>query len=315
MNLAHPPVVGDVAFWVFAVGAVVSGWRVFETDSMVRATFLLLTSFLNVGAILLLLGGAYLGVALLFMMTVEMTVMAIFMVAFMMNPAGLNPMNMVHQPRVAAAVGWLVFAVGVVVAARRRLPGSSAPSGAPGDRGARHRVDGPFDARVRDRRCRRSSRPWSGRDPVEPAQSLRRRRRRRRIVAAFARAGRAGVPGRGPARSPRRRRRPPSHGARVSLPAVLIVAAALVGLGIWGALAQQSIVMLLMGIELMVNGVMLAAAGFWAYAAGGTPKGQLLVVVALVVMAVEMAVGFAIVVALYRARQIDMTDDLDSMSH
>ena len=100
----------------------------------------------------------------------------------------------------------------------------------------------------------------------------------------------------------------------MSLPAVLIVAAALVGLGIWGALAQQSIVMLLMGIELMVNGIMLAAAGFWAYAGGGTPKGQLLVVVALVVMAVEMAVGFAIVVALYRARQIDMTDDLDSMS-
>jgi NADH:ubiquinone oxidoreductase subunit 6 (subunit J) len=116
MNLAHPPVVGDVAFWVFAVAAVVSGWRVFETDSMVRASFLLLASFLNVGGIMLLLGGAYLGVALLFMMTVEMTVMAIFMVAFMMNPAGLNPMNMVHQPRIASAAGWLAFAAGVAVA-------------------------------------------------------------------------------------------------------------------------------------------------------------------------------------------------------
>jgi NAD(P)H-quinone oxidoreductase subunit 4L len=101
----------------------------------------------------------------------------------------------------------------------------------------------------------------------------------------------------------------------MSLTAVLIVAAALVGLGVRGALAQQSIVMLLMGIELMVNGAMLAAAGFWAYAAGGAPKGQMLVIVALVVMAVEMVIGFAIVVALYRARRIDMTDDLDSMRH
>ncbi len=122
MNVAHPSVVVHVAFWVFAIAAIGSGWRVFRTDSMVRATFLLLVSFLNVGAILLLLGGAYLGIALLFMMTVEMTVMAIFMVAFMMNPAGLNPMNMVHQERVAAVAGWLLFAGGTVVAAWGRFP-------------------------------------------------------------------------------------------------------------------------------------------------------------------------------------------------
>jgi NADH-quinone oxidoreductase subunit J len=122
MNLTHPSLVVHVAFWVFAAAAVASGWRVFRTDSMVRATFLLLASFLNVGAILLLLGGAYLGIALLFMMTVEMTVMAVFMVAFMMNPAGLNPMNMVHQPRIAAAAGWLIFAGGVAVAVGGRFP-------------------------------------------------------------------------------------------------------------------------------------------------------------------------------------------------
>lgn len=122
MSLTEPSLTVHVAFWVFALAAVGSGWRVFCTDSMVRATFLLLASFLNVGAILLLLGGAYLGVALLFMMTVEMAVMAIFMVAFMMNPAGLNPMNMVHQPRLAAAAGWLIFAGGIAVAGWGRFP-------------------------------------------------------------------------------------------------------------------------------------------------------------------------------------------------
>lgn len=101
----------------------------------------------------------------------------------------------------------------------------------------------------------------------------------------------------------------------MNLTGVLIVASALLGLGLWGALGQQSIVMLLMGIELMINGVMLGAGGLWAFAAGGTPKGQLLVVIALAVMAVEMAIGFAIVVAVYRARQVDMTEGLDSMGH
>lgn len=122
LDVAHPTLVVDVGFWVFAVAAVVSGWRVFRTDSMVRATFLLLGSFLNVGAILLLLGGAYLGVALLFMMTVEMAVMAVFMVAFMMNPAGLNPMDMVHQPRLAAAAGAVLFTGGVAVAVWGEFP-------------------------------------------------------------------------------------------------------------------------------------------------------------------------------------------------
>lgn len=100
----------------------------------------------------------------------------------------------------------------------------------------------------------------------------------------------------------------------MTLTAVLLVAAALLGLGLWGALGQQSIVMLLMGIELMINGILLAAGGLWAYAAGGDPKGQLLVIIGMVVMAVEMAVGLAIVVAVYRARQVDMTEGLDSMA-
>lgn len=94
---------------------------------------------------------------------------------------------------------------------------------------------------------------------------------------------------------------------------VLVVAAALVGLGLYGALSQQSFVMLLMGIELMLNGVMLAAGGLWAYAGGGDPKGQLLVVVVLAVMGIEMVAGFALVVAVYRARQIDTTDGLDTL--
>jgi NADH-quinone oxidoreductase subunit J len=106
----------DFAFFVLAAIAVLAGWRVFQTDSMVRASFLLLVSFIAVAAIMLLLAAPYIGVATIFMMAVEMMAMALFMVAFMMNPAGLNPMMMVHQQRLAIAAGVAAFA-GLTVAA------------------------------------------------------------------------------------------------------------------------------------------------------------------------------------------------------
>ena len=99
----------------------------------------------------------------------------------------------------------------------------------------------------------------------------------------------------------------------MSLATILVVAGALIGIGVWGALAQQTFVMVMMGIELMVNGTILAAAGFWADSAGGGPEGQVLVIVAMAVMAVEMAIGFALVAAVYRRRQVDMTEGIGSL--
>ncbi len=96
--------------------------------------------------------------------------------------------------------------------------------------------------------------------------------------------------------------------AEVVLQIVLTVAAALVGVGLFGALSQQSIVMVMMGLELVLNGVLLAGAAARYFLAPDLPDAQVLVVVALVVMAVEMATGFAVTVAIYRARQVDMTD-------
>jgi len=101
----------------------------------------------------------------------------------------------------------------------------------------------------------------------------------------------------------------------MTLSSVLLVAGALIGIGVYGVLSQQSFVMLMMGLELMINGVLLAAIGAWAFAAGGEPKGQLLAVVALAVMAIEMAIGFALVVAVYRKRRIDVTEDLATLRH
>jgi NAD(P)H-quinone oxidoreductase subunit 4L len=95
----------------------------------------------------------------------------------------------------------------------------------------------------------------------------------------------------------------------VTLELFLLVAVALFSIGLYGALSQQSIVMLMMGLELMLNGVILATAAFWYFLSPGGTDGQVLIVVVMTAMAIEMAVGFAVVTALYRVRQVDMTDD------
>ncbi|MEZ5651540.1 MAG: NADH-quinone oxidoreductase subunit J [Burkholderiaceae bacterium] len=102
--------------------AALSGWLVFRVDSMVRATMALLLSFVAVGAIAFVLGAGYIGASTWFMMIVEMLVMAVFMVMFMMNPAGLNPMSMVHQQRLAALTAVLAFIAMTVAIVTSDLP-------------------------------------------------------------------------------------------------------------------------------------------------------------------------------------------------
>jgi NAD(P)H-quinone oxidoreductase subunit 4L len=94
----------------------------------------------------------------------------------------------------------------------------------------------------------------------------------------------------------------------MSLELFLLLAAALFSIGLFGALTQQSIVMLMMGLELMLGGIIVGAAAVWHCIAPTAADGQVLVVLAVTVMAVEMAIGFAVVTALFRAREVDMTD-------
>lgn len=94
----------------------------------------------------------------------------------------------------------------------------------------------------------------------------------------------------------------------MTLELFLVVASGLVSVGLFGALSQQSIVMLMMGLELMANGVLLAAGAFWWFTSPSSADGQVLLLVVLVVMAVEMAMGFAVATAIFRARDVDMTD-------
>ena len=91
---------------------------------------------------------------------------------------------------------------------------------------------------------------------------------------------------------------------------LLVIAAAIFGIGVYGALSQQSFVMIMMGLELMLNSAVLVVITFWWGTTGGNPSGQLLVIVILAVMAIEAAIGFALVTAVYRSRKADITEKL-----
>jgi len=108
----------DTAFVVLAVGSVPAAVGVFVANSMARATWFLLASFLGVAGVLLLLGGSFLGAILVLMVLGEMTIMVIFMLTLMgMNGSGLMAMSMVHNRRgswVIAAGTFVLLAAGIL---------------------------------------------------------------------------------------------------------------------------------------------------------------------------------------------------------
>lgn len=99
----------------------------------------------------------------------------------------------------------------------------------------------------------------------------------------------------------------------MSVELVLIVAAALFCVGLYGALSQQVVVMVMMGLELMLNAVILAGGAMWFFLAPA-PEGELLVLIVLAAMTLEMAMGFAVAIVLHRHKGTDMTDMAGDLS-
>ena len=98
-----------VLFGVMAALALASAFLVFRLGSMARVTFALLASLCFAGGEVILLGLPYLGVVIVLMMVMEMVIMAVFMIAYMMNPAGLMPMSMVHNKRGSLFISIVTF--------------------------------------------------------------------------------------------------------------------------------------------------------------------------------------------------------------
>jgi NADH-quinone oxidoreductase subunit K len=92
----------------------------------------------------------------------------------------------------------------------------------------------------------------------------------------------------------------------------LILAALLFGIGAVGLLVRKNVLVMFMCVELMLNGANLT---FVTFADSlNDVGGQSIVFFTLVVAAAEVAVGLAIIVAIFRRRSSDATaDDLDLM--
>ena len=93
----------------------------------------------------------------------------------------------------------------------------------------------------------------------------------------------------------------------------LTFAAALFSIGLFGVLSRKNAVAILMGIELMLNAVNVNLVAFWRYASAGSMAGQAFAILVFAVAAAEVAVGLALVISIYRARNTVVADEIDML--
>lgn len=97
----------------------------------------------------------------------------------------------------------------------------------------------------------------------------------------------------------------------VSLSYYLIFAAALFCVGLYGVLARKNAVAIMMGIELMLNAVIVNVLAFWRFRTPDQITGQAFAVVVFAVAAAEVAVGLALFISTFRQRNTIAADEID----
>lgn len=92
----------------------------------------------------------------------------------------------------------------------------------------------------------------------------------------------------------------------------LLLAALLFSIGLAAALTRRNTIMVLIGIEMMLNAANLNFIAFWRH--NPNPQalaGQMFVLFAIAVAAAEAAVGLALIVLIYRQRRTTRLEGLD----
>jgi NADH-quinone oxidoreductase subunit K len=85
------------------------------------------------------------------------------------------------------------------------------------------------------------------------------------------------------------------------LPLCLLLSSALFAIGLTAALARSNTILVLLGIELMLNAANLNFIAFWRFGPSPAPaSGVIFVLFAIAVAAAEAAIGLALVIAVYR---------------
>jgi NADH-quinone oxidoreductase subunit K len=99
--------------------------------------------------------------------------------------------------------------------------------------------------------------------------------------------------------------------AEVGLNHYVLLSAVLFAIGFFGVLVRRNTLVIYMCLELMLNAAALAAVAFSRY--NGTIDGLVFVFFIITVAAAEVAVGLAIIVALFRLRQTVQVEELNAL--
>src|SRR5574339_520558 len=97
----------------------------------------------------------------------------------------------------------------------------------------------------------------------------------------------------------------------IGLEHYLTVSALLFSLGLVGVIVRRNLLVMYMSLELMLNSANLALVAFSRFT--NNLSTQVMVFFIITVAAAEVAVGLALIVALYRKRQSAHVEDLTSM--
>lgn len=98
------------------------------------------------------------------------------------------------------------------------------------------------------------------------------------------------------------------------LQSYLLLAALLFAVGLAGALTRRNAIIVLIGIELMLNAANLNFIAFWRF--GPDPQevtGLIFVLFSIGIAAAEAAVGLALIISIYRHYRTTNLDRIDSM--
>ncbi|HOV06038.1 MAG TPA: NADH-quinone oxidoreductase subunit NuoK [Anaerolineaceae bacterium] len=95
----------------------------------------------------------------------------------------------------------------------------------------------------------------------------------------------------------------------------IILSAALFSIGLYAVITRRNTIMILMGVELMLNAANINLLAFWRYlyASSGSLDGIVFPLVIFIAAAAETAVGLGLIISAYRRRQTIVANDLDTL--
>ena len=97
----------------------------------------------------------------------------------------------------------------------------------------------------------------------------------------------------------------------IGVEAYLLVSMMLFSIGLMGVLVRRNLLIVYLSLELMLNAANIALVALSHF--NNNLNGQIMVFFVITVAAAEVAVGLALIVALYRRRQTAQVNELNSL--